>query len=104
MIASKEFTKWPPRSSESHAIVTARFEIGQQAEKLEPAARERGFIQALVNGVKMKLHATTLKNIGDLFEDNKPSPPNFLMNATLSNIAVTLVVYFTVIISLLYFT
>lgn len=103
---SKEFTNWPPKSSESRSIISARFDIGQQAEKLEPtsrepvskepvskepACREPGLIRALVNGIKMKLRTSTLKNISELFEDNKPSPPNFLMNATLSNIDVTIV-------------
>lgn len=91
---SKEFTNWPPRSSGCNAIVKARFDVGQKAEKLEPTAGEQGLIRALVDGIKIKLLATTLKNVGDLFEDNKPSPPNFLMDATLSNIAVTFVVLF----------
>lgn len=95
---SKEFTNWLPRSPGCRAIVKARFDIGQKAEKLEPTAGERGLIRALVDGIKIKLLSTTLKNVSDLFEDNKPSPPNFLMNATLSNIAVTYVVMFLCIV------
>lgn len=94
---SKEFMNWPPRPTGCCAIVKARFDIGQKAEKLEPTAGEQGLLRALVDGIKIKLLATTLKNVGELFEDNKPSPPNFLMNATLSNVAVTFVVLFHIL-------
>lgn len=76
----------------SRPIVRARFDLGLKAEQLAPTAGERGFIRALVEGIRVKLLASTVKSVGELLEDNKPSPPNFLMKATLSDIAVTFVV------------
>ena len=78
-----------PLVAEGATMVRIRAEFGPSAERNEPTAGERGFMQAKVNGVNGTLLVSTLSSLADCIEDEVFVPPMpFLLEVNNSRVSI----------------
>lgn len=76
-------------SSEATPMVRMRAEFGPSAERLEPTAGERGFMNVKANGINGTLLVSTLGSLADCLEDEILVPPiPFMVEVTDSNVSI----------------